>query len=124
MTRTSQEFIARLESLGLRPAWLAEHLGLNRRTPERWAAGNTTIPQQAWDALEQLEIEASDQVRLFIDSARPHIPVVVGIETHSDAWPTTWQRAVALRVQQAMPRARILAVHELDDTEAVTPCAP
>lgn len=105
MSVNSQEFTARVEALGLRPQWIAEHLGIDPRTPERWATKNLHVKAFAWEALERLELEADEQVRELTEDLRNHPlpPRILIDDTGPDSLPRAWQRAVALRVKKEIP---------------------
>lgn len=51
---TSFEFRAALAALNLRQSWLAERLGVNVTSVNRWATGRAVVPAYASFALELL----------------------------------------------------------------------
>lgn len=53
---TADEFRAALKSLGLRQRWLAERLGVETSTVNRWATGKAPVPQYAAYVLELLRV--------------------------------------------------------------------
>jgi len=51
---TATEFRDRLHALKLRQSWLAERLGVNTSTVNRWATGRKPVPEYAVFALDLL----------------------------------------------------------------------
>lgn len=51
---TAPEFRAALKSLGLRQRWLAERLGVNKTTVNRWATGELPVAPYVPFVLELL----------------------------------------------------------------------
>lgn len=52
---TPDEFRAALKRLGLRQRWLAERLGVETSTVNRWATGKAPVPQYAVFCLSLLD---------------------------------------------------------------------
>lgn len=116
MTLTAAEVRTIREGLGVTAEWLADHLGIQTRTVQRWEAGHTRIAAFAADELALLEAQAAEQVAAHVEAfTGARVPAVLAIDdTGPDAWPAGWQRRIAFRVRQEVPGLRILA----DDTAA------
>ncbi len=109
---TAAEFRVVREYLGLTTRWLADRLGVQERTVQRWEAGASPIPDGVRLAIEQLEADTAqyvDQaVQALLDLPDP------GLLTYrSDAdyhqhhpeqpWPASWHRATVARVAERVP---------------------
>lgn len=98
--------------------WLADHLGIQARTVQRWEAGHTRIADFAVDELAALQIQAGEQVRRHVDALTGSTaPAVLVIDdTGPDSWPAGWQRRIAFRVREQVPGLRIIADDEKPPT--------
>lgn len=116
MTLTGAEVRTIREGLGVTAEWLADHLGIQTRTVQRWESGHNAVAEFAADELLLLEQQAADQVGAHVEAfTGAQVPPVLAIDdSHPDSWPAGWQRRIAFRVRQEVPGLRILA----DDTAA------
>lgn len=118
MTLTAAEVRTIREGLGVTAEWLADHLGIQTRTVQRWEAGHTRIADFAVDELALLQIQAGEQVAAHVDAfTGSTAPAVLAIDdTGPDAWPAGWQRRIAFRVRQEIPGLRIIGDDEKPPT--------
>lgn len=111
---TAAEVRAIREGLGITAEWLADHLGVQTRTVQRWESGQNQVKPFAVEALLLLEAEAAKQVRAHLEAFAgpcPDFPAVLDIDDsrqRHDAWPAGWQRMIAFRVRQETPALRII----------------
>ena len=87
------------EFLGLSGTWVAEKLGVDRRSVNRWESGEHPVPNyveqniKAWLGITQRAVGvASVQLR-----NQPHRPLSVLREDGDTEWPSEWYRTVAAR---------------------------
>lgn len=110
-TLTAAEVRAIREGLGVTADWLADHLGVQTRTVQRWEAGANQVKPFAVDAVLMLESQATEQVAEHVEALRgSRLPPVLAIEDteHGEDWPHGWQRMIAFRVRQQVPGLRIV----------------
>lgn len=110
MNLTAAEVRTIREGLGVTADWLADHLGIQIRTVQRWEAGQNTIKPFAVEALLTLEGQAAEQVAEHVAALTgTKLPPVLAVEdTCSPDWPAGWQRMIAFRVRQEIPGLRIV----------------
>ncbi len=110
MTLTAAEVRTVREGLGVTAEWLAEHLGIQPRTVQRWEAGHSPVAEFAADELLMLEAQAAEQVTAHIEAfTGARAPAVLAIDDSGpDSWPAGWQRRVAFRVRQQIDGLRIV----------------
>lgn len=97
------------EGLGFTARDISERLDINPRTVDRWEAGDSPIPAFAVTALVGWEARATDTVEAWVEAVQgDEHPFVVLTATHDDE-PVRWQRAIAFRVRQRVPRLTILS---------------
>lgn len=111
---TAAEVRTLREGLGLTADWLADHLGIQTRTVQRWEAGHNAVAEFAADELLLLEAQAAEQVTAHVEAfTGTRVPAVLAIDdTAPDCWPAGWQRRIAFRVRQQVPGLRIIANDE------------
>lgn len=97
------------DGLGLTARDISERLAINQRTVDRWEAGDSPIPPFAVAALDEWEARATDTVDAWVEAVEgDEHPFVVLTATHDDE-PPRWQRAIAFRVRQRVPRLVVLS---------------
>lgn len=118
MTLTGAEVRTIREGLGVTAEWLADHLGIQTRTVQRWEAGQNQIAEFAADELLMLEAQVAEQVAAHVEAfTGARAPAVLAIDdTAEDSWPAGWQRRVAFRVRQQVPGLRIIGDDDLEPT--------
>jgi len=110
---TAAEVRAIREGLGVTAEWLADHIGVQTRTVQRWESGANEIKPFAAEAILTLEALAAEQVADHLaafTSSRPGMPPLLAIEDTGglDDWPSGWQRMIAFRVRQQVPGLHIV----------------
>lgn len=108
----SVEFRLTREGLGLTGEWIADRLGINPRTVERWEAGSSAIPTFAIEAMIELSARATEEVAHHLEALAGHARPAIVIFDGPEDMPARWQRAVAFRVRQALPEVRVQAGQE------------
>ncbi len=97
------------EGLGFTARDISERLDINPRTVDRWEAGDSPIPAFAVAALDEWEARAAEAVEAWAEAVEgDDHPFVVITASHQDE-PPRWQRAIAFRVRQRVPRLTILS---------------
>ena len=103
MKMSAAEFVCQRELLGLSIVWLAENLGVTKRTIYRWENGTHPIPD--W---------AADRIRLYVKNTQDVIgkvavqvmkdPSIPFLTTYREDWgtemPASWHRLVMARVAE------------------------
>ncbi len=97
------------EGLGLTARDISERLDINPRTVDRWEAGDSPIPAFAVAALDEWESRAADTVEAWVEAVEGDERPFVVIAASPDDEPPRWQRAIAFRVRQRVPRLMILS---------------
>lgn len=109
---TAAEFKVVREFLAVPTRWVAEELGVQERTVQRWDGGQAPIPEWARERLEALEAETADAVSAAIGALNDlRDPGVLTYRSDRDyrahhpemRWPASWHRAVIARVAQEVP---------------------
>ncbi|MEV6219882.1 hypothetical protein [Nocardia sp. NPDC051833] len=109
---TAAEFKVVREFLGLTTRWLADELGIQERTVQRWDGGQSTVPEWARERIEAIETETAELVSASIDHlSDARDPGILTYRSDNDyrshhpelRWPASWHRAVIARVAQEVP---------------------
>ncbi|GAA4391770.1 helix-turn-helix domain-containing protein [Tsukamurella soli] len=123
---TAAEVRAIREGLGVTAEWLANHLGVQTRTVQRWESGQSAVKPFAVAAIRRLEAHAEEEVRrlteAYLRDGSKHAVLFIeagGVDSVQDApmsglramvedGPSGWQRMIAFRVRQQIPGLRII----------------
>jgi hypothetical protein len=102
------EFRCKREYLGLSAAWIADKLGVDTRSVQRWETMKT-IPPRAREAIEYLYASAARSVSIIaVNELKKHdqrrkagegMPPLV-IPAGENQLPASWHRMIAVRVAE------------------------
>lgn len=133
-TMSAAEFKARREALGLSVPWLSKRLRVDERTIRSWESGKYTVPDGVRDTLLRFKDNADtlvEEILAELDAGAEH-PIVQTLRAEDDyqwaddrnvdspgrvvseVYPSSWHRAVAVRVAERVPGARIVYFGNLD----------
>lgn len=110
------EFRCTRELLGLSPEWLANHLGVSRRSLDRWEAGVSRIPRGV--AVEMITINdyTNNELSLLIRMAARKTGFEfttyrndedMDADNNRSPYPASWHRALAGRLFIEMPGVKL-----------------
>ncbi|WP_278314982.1 helix-turn-helix domain-containing protein [Lolliginicoccus levis] len=105
------------ERLGLPVEWLAERLGVNARTLERWEHERNPIPDGVAREVEALDRQATSIITATVSGLREDDEPIIetyrtndGYRAHEPGtdWPASWHRALAGRIAERVPGVAIV----------------